>query len=582
MEKYVDIYSLGEVQAIGDLNCIPVLLDEYTLQGASWANYWDPAKLEADGTLEKTFKDTSIFSKLDFNTPNGTHIKNHIFRSGSFIEKIVNKYTETNNYTVKAYLFILPDLVVDKDTYNTIQYQQRIADTFFSDYGATLYIQSLFRWMMFGHQDWYSKLRGAQNAHLTWIYQETTDTYIPALCLKAYLIGTSESGLLDEAGKASLRFDSCDVIKADADFRTYEIGGSKEKGFWYFTINADITAVTTISGLETDELEVNRDIGYNRVTDIKAKNYNGKYSVPANPNDLYARTVCFRTHVTYWGADGMPKPINEKYCKYLDPNCYAYTQPVWRLPVDGSEESNKYLESFKSKVKNSTFCDGAFNNISFDKIPVDLRAGWKNLLDKGNLDKFNNEIGVFNLNHWCGYFDLNNNLNYGVDANGVPCTVKDETESWLIKKGFLSVSAAWFSEDAGRMIYVPNCTVNTSPYSNTPTPLWVYTKVPNGLGHNPENGDTIGMEAEWCYDFPNGIEAIGLRPVNRATQSAVCFTNLLNFGANGYQTTIEAYTEGDDFEPTIINGDTPSISLSVKGQNVGRMNLETNNVMTRW
>ena len=225
------------------------------------------------------------------------------------------------------------------------------------------------------------------------------------------------------------------------------------------------------------------------LTDDVYENTTGLIKLPDYCEDLWDRTNNLRTHVTHWDANGQIVNYNENYVKYVDPNCYAYSQYVWKK------------------------------------------------------------------DHQFWY--------------------KNYTASAIEERQCLWVSGAWFTEDE---IYA------SDPGSGYHATWYPYTILPNGQGHNPDNGFTLGFDVTpYWSQHPNGDSRVGFAGVDSATQSALCFTNLLNFTENnGKQKQIYAYTEGDDFEQTIVKGVTPSINLSIKGQNISRFNLETNNMLTRW
>lgn len=171
------------------------------------------------------------------------------------------------------------------------------------------------------------------------------------------------------------------------------------------------------------------------------------------------------------------------------------------------------------------------------------------------------------------YWELNYNMKKSLGSSGQIVDVAEPQDSWVYNNGHWT-SAGWFSPTQGRS----GKEKTGGDWSWHP-----YTQVDNGYGHNPENGDTLAFEANWAYNYKDGNIAIDLRPIDYNTQSALCYSNLT------YDSTVDTqpkeiyvYTEGEEYISTIYRGRTPTISLSFKGQNVGRMNLETNNVLTRW
>lgn len=220
------------------------------------------------------------------------------------------------------------------------------------------------------------------------------------------------------------------------------------------------------------------------------ENMTGLIKLPDTCVDLWDRTCNLRSHVTHWDENGQIVNNNEKYVKYVDPNCYAHSQYVWKVE---------------------------------DKV------------------------------NWPRNYDIS--------------TIQARQCLW--------VSGAWFAEDG---IY------STDPGLGYNAVWSPYTILPNGQGHNTDNGFTLGTDVTTYWsNFRNGDWRTGFTGVSAETQSAICFTNLVNFTKNNaMQKQIYAYTEGDDFQETLVEGVTPSINLSIKGQSVGRFNLETNNILTRW
>jgi hypothetical protein len=240
------------------------------------------------------------------------------------------------------------------------------------------------------------------------------------------------------------------------------------------------------SGSTEDDTDLLPDL-----TDEVYENATGLIKLPNTCADLWDRTCNLRTHVTHWDENGQIVNNNETYVKYVDPNCYAHSQYVWK---------------------------------------VEDKANWSR--------------------------------NYDVS------TIQARQCLW--------VSGAWFAEDGEIYSKDPGIGHNAAWYP--------YTILPNGQGHNSDNGFTLGTDAtNYWSNFRNGDWRTGFVGVSAETQSAICFTNLVNFTKNNaMQKQIYAYTEGDDFQETLVKGVTPSIKLSIKGQNVGRYNLDTSNILTRW
>lgn len=608
-EQYIDVLTtIGQEINIGGVACVPLKL---THEMVANAGFYDLGFQQGNSTWgEGAVFEGSIFAEYDFTTPNGKYFYNKFLKYGCSVEHDLTHHTPTDSsYTKWIYCFFMPSAAVDFATYDNQTYRDGVKNNFVGPNNTRL--QELAKWALLNDRAIYNDLRADSPIYIsiTWLYQETTNTYVPTIVIEFVAKGASTAPLATDADKSNMtgnvsfiKFDKSDRIFGNSDF---DMKDPSSGYIFHQTLNVLLEDEETAEDIVIEDLEIiDRDEGEHVLSNIAAKDYNGKYTVPMGAFDWVVRTQWYNCHCTYWGKNGMPVTRNPNFVKYMDPNVYSYTQPVWKFPEVGGEEANTWFRDwtnnkdkdhglvkiFGAQSMNSWF--NANKSLPFvchtdaqDYSETYYPYNYTDLM--GKTDELNNLVGEFNKSHWMGQFALNT-PEYGLIDNTQPITPTNTAnnvgkgnikQSWIAAHGYLSVSAGWFTPKSGMYAYWPNCTFGKAK-SDNPATLFIYTRLPNGQGHNPYNGDTLGFEVSWPYYTTNGVPEIDMPWVNSATHSAICFTNVLNFG--GEQTKVDAYTEGDDMESIIINGVTPTLKMSIKGQNIGRMNLETNTIMTRW
>ena len=235
-------------------------------------------------------------------------------------------------------------------------------------------------------------------------------------------------------------------------------------------------------GTSTEDIVDLNTHTYTELSDIYSSVSGSLYKVPDNGWDLWKRILFLRCHATYWNNAGQPTAISPDTAMYMDPNCYAFTQGVYKAGT-----SNWYM---------------------------------------------------------------------------------NESSDIATTRGVLVVNSAYFADGKKYTEAGPGRT------------WYPYTVLTNGQGHNIDNGDTLGVEMAAFY---NSAYLPFTEIIDSASQSAICFTNVTNLtDGNALQEYIDVHTSGTDFASTIVEGTIPTITLEVSGQNIGRFNLETNNLFTRW
>lgn len=580
MEQYVDVLTtIGQEINIGGVACVPLKFTHEMVANA--------------------FFEGSIFAEYDFTTPNGKYFYNKFLKYGCTVEHDLTHHTPTNSsYTEWIYCFFMPSAAVDFATYDNQTYRDGVKNNFVGPNNTRL--QELAKWALLNDRAIYNDLRGDSPIYIsiTWLYQETTNTYIPTIVMEFVTKGASTATLATDADKTNMT-GNVSFIKFDNNklFAVSDFGMRQSNGSFIFdhTLNILLDDEETAEDIVIEDLEIiDRDEGEHFVSNIAVKEYNGKYTVPMGAFDWAVRTQWYNCHCTYWGKNGMPVTRNPNFVKYMDPNVYSYTQPVWKFPEDNAESVTKWINSLPNKketkigsttITNEEFAE--YKNNRPNPYPIYNLYSYTGELAFEYKEILNDYFGEYYKNHFVGEFALNS-PEYGLVDNTQPISTTNTAnnvgngnvkQSWIAAHGYLSVSAGWFTPHSGMYTYLPRGYFDNLDSNNKAT-LFIYTRLPNGQGHNPYNGDTLGFEVSWPYYTTNGVPEIDMPWVNSATHSAICFTNVLNFG--GEQTKVDAYTEGDDMESIIINGVTPTLKMSIKGQNIGRMNLETNTIMTRW
>lgn len=589
MEQYIDVLTtIGQEINIGGVACVPLKL---THEMVANAGFYDLGFQQGNSTWgEGAVFEGSIFAEYDFTTPNGKYFYNKFLKYGCTVEHDLTHHTPTDSsYTEWIYCFFMPSAAVDFANYDNQTYRDGVKNNFIGPNNTRL--QELAKWALLNDRAIYNDLRGDVPIYIsiTWLYQETTNTYIPTIVMEFVTKGASTATLATDADKTNMtgnvsfiKFDKSDRIFGNSDFDMKEPGSGY---IFHQTLNVLLDDEETAEDIVIEDLEiVDRDEGEHIVSNIGVKEYNGKYTVPMGAFDWAVRTQWYNCHCTYWGKNGMPVTRNPNFVKYMDPNVYSYTQPVWKFPAYDSEAATKWVNG----IPDYTLTTPVDKLYDIDDKYSYLWSYIDTLDNTGEAkDIYNNKLGEYSKNHALGEFSLNT-IHWGLPDNKAPISTTNAMneigkgnvkESWVVAHGYLSVSAGWFTPHSGMYGYVPAKEFGKAKPDN-PATLFIYTRLPNGQGHNPYNGDTLGFEVSWPYYTTNGVPEIDMPWVNSATHSAICFTNVLNFG--GEQTKVDAYTEGDDMESIIINGVTPTLKMSIKGQNIGRMNLETNTIMTRW
>lgn len=590
MEQYIDVLTtIGQEINIDGVACVPLKL---THEMVANAGFYDLGFQQGNSTWgEGAVFEGTIFAEYDFTTPNGKYFYNKFLKYGCSVEHALTHHKPTDSsYTEWIYCFFMPSAAVDFANYDNQAYRDGVKNNFVGPNNTRL--QGLAKWALLNDRAIYNDLRGDVPIYIsiTWLYQETTNTYIPTIVIEFVAKGASTAPLATDADKTNMdgnvsfiKFDRSDNIFGNSDFDMKEPGNGY---IFHQTLNVLLDDKETAEDIVIEDLEIiDRDEGEHFLSNIAVKDYNGRYTVPMGAFDWAVRTQWYNCHCTYWGKNGMPVTRNPNFVKYMDPNVYSYTQPVWKFPAYDSEAATKWVKDTGVAVLKETPIEKLYDidymlSYFWSSIDAEDPTGVKK-------DENNNALGEYSKNHALGDFSLNT-IHWGLPDNNAPISTTNAMneigkgnvkQSWVGAHGYLSVSAGWFTPHSGMYGYIPAKEFGKTK-SDNPATLFIYTRLPNGQGHNPYNGDTLGFEVSWPYYTTNGVPEIDMPWVNSATHSAICFTNVLWFG--GEQTKVDAYTEGDDMESIVINGVTPTLKLSIKGQNIGRMNLETNTIMTRW
>lgn len=509
MVVYESIYSIGQDVEIGTMKFVPLYMTRDSVQRT----------LSESGEVLWTDY-TSLYGRYDFSAnTNATNFSNLVLNGNITYEP---RYGNLVGYERKmfAYHFFCTSHRIK----SYVEYESWFVTNVYKN------LQHIIDWI-FGQSESASikNYLSVVTAELSMLKEN--DYYIPVISLFLET-DTYIPHILSDTDRKSYNVGVYQCSQSLSDYWKIEIRQQERKQgivSYYVNLNYSIWNVSLPTrDVEEENSQVTDEASSeyirNQLESMEADEDSSTYNVPEDAWDWLNRTVNFRTHVTHWNASGTITPVNESYVRFLDSNCYAYIQPVWKA---GTEY---WRMNHEADVKVTD--DGEF------KLPDAKKRKW-------------------------------------YDSSNTECAYED---SWIYTNEYLRVYSAYYDTTGKEKVGTRDKDNIGKNYDSNVWAWYPFVLLPNGQGHNVERGDTLGVEAKWAY--VTDVPELNFHSINSAAQSAVCFTNVVNLTQN--QKVVYAYTEGDDHSIISERGEVPVITMDVSGQMVSRIDLELNNTLTRW
>ncbi len=409
MATYENINSLGETVQIGNISVIPLRMTKESVQSVTGTDG------EEIGTASQ-----SLYSQYDFfANQNGAYFRKLLLNGKISYD---SEYSVSSWYKLLTYHFFVPDRKIQHTSVEYLVTEGHIA----TDNILLENIQELSDWVFNREKE----IKDTANSMCCVVsFLKNDDHCIPVISL---FIESSTYG---------------STVLTDSARNSYNLLCKKnftEELVNYWELRTDYRRFLTItipkmtSAEETEEENpLSTESIKKQLDDMTPDEASDLYSIPSGARDWLMRTVNFRTHVTHFAENGMPAPINSAYSRFLNSNCYAYTQPVfkadteyWRMNNGGKDSETWYdKNNKKSSREDSWIATNGF--LPVNSAYFDTKCGMR----------------VKKVGHY----------------HGVP-----------------------FDQDDG--------------HYGHPIEWHVYVNLTNGIGHNIVDGTTIGDEARWAYE----------------------------------------------------------------------------------